>query len=394
MTAAGPRARRSVFVAEIVALTVAIAVDTVLALRQGRPDNALAAGFVSMVASVGPAVAVLAVLRRRFPRRIGRLGAAVTGLSLVSTASTVVASNLGLQRTAEPMVTEVLAAALLAGAGCRRLPPLQAGTLAAATGLAVVAAPVLRYGVDSPVALVAVPAALMWGVALAMGLVLRDADTRHLREVEQMRTNERLQLARELHDLVTHYVSGIVVRVQAAKSLAGRPDVPAQHPAEVYGEVEQAGTEALVAMRKLVGMLRSNEHALPLPSSSLGDIVRSATSEAEEVDIPEDVNEMPVPPELASTIHRVMLEATTNARRHAPQSSVTVVVRVANDEIVLDICNDMTSTVEKPPGYGLVGMTERVAALGGTLTAGPQPGNQWRVTARLPLDETALPRGV
>lgn len=375
-------------------MIAATVVDTVLSLWQDRPDDSLAAGFVSMVASVGPAVAVLAVLRRRFPNRIGRLGAVVTALSLMSTGSTVVASSLGLERAAEPMVTELLAAALLAGAGCRRLPPVRAGMLAAATGLAVGAAPVLRYGIDSPVALVAVPAALMWGVALALGLVLRDADTQHLREVEQIRTNERLELARELHDLVTHYVSGIVVRVQAARSLAGRPDLPVQDPAEVYGEVEQAGTEALVAMRKLVGMLRSNDHALPLPSSGLGDIVRSATPDSVEVDIPQDMAGLPVPAELSSTIHRVVLEAMTNARRHAPQASVAVTVRVAEGEVMLDITNDMTSTVVKPAGYGLTGMAERVTALGGTLTAGPQPDGRWRVTARLPLDETTLPRGV
>ena len=319
------------FVAEVVALLVAVVVDTVLALRLDRPDNALAAGFVSMVASVGPAVAVLAVLRRRFPRRIGGLGAAVAGLSLVSTASTVIAGSLGLRSAAEPVVTEVLAAALLAGAGSRRLPPVQAVTLAAATGVTVVAAPVVRYGIDSPVALLAVPAALMWGVALAIGLVLRDADTRHLSEVEQMRTNERVQLARELHDLVTHYISGIVVRVQAASSLAGRPGVPVQEPADVYAEVEQAGTEALAAMRELVGMLRSSEYALPMPSSSLGEIVRSVASAGARVDIPEDTAALPVPPDVSSAIHRVLLEAMTNARRHAPQAEVAVTVREAED---------------------------------------------------------------
>jgi signal transduction histidine kinase len=398
MTAAGPPARRGVFVAEIVALIAATAVDSVLAVRLGTGRRPLA-GLVSPVTSVGTAVAVLAVLRRRFPRRIGRLGAAVVAFSLLSSAVTAWA---GLRPPTEPVATEVVAAALLTGAGCRRLRPVQAVALAVAAGLAVVAAPVVRYGIESPMALLAVPAALLWGAALAIGLILRDADARHLAEVDQVRTNERLRMARELHDLVAHYITGIVVRVQAARSLAGNPDVPVQDPVEVYGEIEDAGAEALVAMRKLVGMLRSSEHALPLPSAGLGDIVRAAVPAQATVDIAEEVDALRVPPELSSTVHRVVLEAMTNTRRHAPDATeILVAVRLEDGDLVLDISNDMVPDTppDQPSGYGIVGMTERVAALGGTLDAGPRPGNRWRITARLPLEpaETAagrLPGGV
>jgi signal transduction histidine kinase len=391
MTAAGPPARRSVFVAEIVALVVTTAVDTVLAVRFDTPHDPVTTGLVSLVTSVGSAVAALAVLRRRFPRRIGLLGAAVVGFSLLSTAVSAVTGT-----TADPVATEVLAAALLTGAGCRRLPPVRAVTLAIAAGVAVVTAPLVRYGIESPVALLAVPAALLWGAALAIGLILRDADARHLTEVDQVRTNERLQMARELHDLVAHYVSGIVVRVQAARSLAGNPDVPAQDPAEVYGEIEEAGAEALIAMRKLVGMLRSSEHALPLPSSTLGDIVRTAVAGHATVDIQEELDTMRGAPELSGTVHRVVLEAMTNTRRHAPQATeVLVSVRLDDRDLVLDISNDMVPAQppEQPAGYGIVGMTERVTALGGTLESGPQPGNRWRTTARLPLEPEDSPFG-
>jgi hypothetical protein len=98
MAAAGPPARRSVLVAEIVAIGVAVSVDIVLALRQSAHAN----GWLSQLSSVGAAAAVLAVLRRRFPGRIGLLGAAVAGLSLFSTTVTVVAEGFGVTAAAEP----------------------------------------------------------------------------------------------------------------------------------------------------------------------------------------------------------------------------------------------------------------------------------------------------
>ncbi|HYQ65354.1 sensor histidine kinase [Actinophytocola sp.] len=388
MTAAGPPARRSVLVAEIVAIGVAVSVDIVLALQRTAHAN----GWLSQLSSVGAAAAVLAVLRRRFPGRIGLLGAAVAGLSLFSTTVTVVAEGIGVTAAPEPFVTEVLAAALMTGAVCRRLSPVHAASLAAASGVAVVAAPVVRFGIGSTMALFAVPAALMWGVALAIGVILRDADARHQAEVEQVRTNERLELARELHDLVTHYISGIVVRVQAARSLSGRQGIAAEDPVDVYVDVEQAGAEALTAMRKLVGMLRNSHFAVPLPSSRLGDVIRSAAPQAT-VDTVDDVGSLSVPTDVASTVHRVVLEATTNARRHAPRAEVTVQAHREDAELVLRISNDGASGPHRPAGYGLTGMTERVAALGGVLTAGPQPGDVWLVSARLPLDPT-VPRGV
>ncbi|MBY8854674.1 histidine kinase, partial [Saccharothrix sp. MB29] len=78
-------------------------------------------------------------------------------------------------------------------------------------------------GPDGPAALLAVAAALTWGAALALGLILRDADARHRRELERTRADDRLRLARELHDLVAHHVTGIVVRTRAGPAVGRAP---------------------------------------------------------------------------------------------------------------------------------------------------------------------------
>ncbi|WP_083268319.1 histidine kinase [Lentzea guizhouensis] len=115
-------------------------------------------------------------------------------------------------------MTETLALLLVAAAG-PAVAAVRAAVLAVAACAAVVLAPIVRYGLDYPAALVPV-AALAWGAAVALGLILRDADARHRRELERIRTEDRLQLARDLHDLVAHHVTGIVVRTRAAQALA------------------------------------------------------------------------------------------------------------------------------------------------------------------------------
>ncbi|HEX6340168.1 sensor histidine kinase [Umezawaea sp.] len=385
MATTGPPARRGVLVAEITALVVATIADNVLVVRQGGNSGVVSSALSAVVPHMGTAVAVLAVLRRRFPDRVALLGWSVIGLSALSTAVAGFVGMTGVGSASHPVVTEVLAVALVAGAGCRRLRPVGATVLATAAGITVVSAPVVRYGFESRAALGAVPAALLWGTALAIGLVLRDADARHVAALDRVRESERLQLARELHDLVAHHVSGIVVLAQAAHALAEDPSVPDQDPVEVYREVEQAGAEALTSMRRLVGMLRSDPLP-PLPSGTLGDAVRAAAGDQAEVDVTEELDGMPVPSDLSSTVHRIVLESMTNVRRHAPgATAVEVSAYVDEGELVLDIRNDGVSGDRGGDGYGLVGMAERVSSLGGALDAGPEPDNRWRTTAWLPL---------
>ncbi|HEX7303066.1 sensor histidine kinase [Lentzea sp.] len=390
MTAEGTTARRGVFVAEVAVLVVAVVVDLVLATRGDAPRGVLGPLLTTIVPYAGEATAVLAVLRRRFPRRIELLGGAVVALSLLGTA----VAGLVDRVPAQPPVTEVLAVLLVAAAGCRRLPAVRAAVLAVTACATVVLAPVVRYGLGFPAALFPVAAALAWGAAVALGLILRDADARHRRELDRIRTEDRLQLARDLHDLVAHHVTGIVVRTRAAQALAGNPAAPPQDPLDVYDQIEQAAAEALTATRGLVGVLRSDE-PLPSPSLVLGDVVRAAVGEEASVQMTGDVDTLTLPAQVSVALHRVLLEALTNTRRHARASEVLVTARTDGDELVLEIDND--GAPAGPPaqgGHGVVGMGERMDALGGELTAGPHGDGGWRVTARLPLEPGTLPRGI
>ncbi|MFD2420847.1 sensor histidine kinase [Amycolatopsis pigmentata] len=395
-----PPNRRGILVAEVAVLVLVGLADAVLVFRMKHSTGLVPGLLGPLVPSAGEGTAVLAVLRRRFPDRVFVLGSAVAALSLASTGASAAIAIAHQGSWAYPGATEVVAMALLTGAATRRLPARHAAGVALAGVVAMVATPVVRYGIGSPVALLAVPAALLWGAAVAVGLILRDADRRHLSELADVRAGERLQLARELHDLIAHHVSGIVVRAQAAKAIAENPSATAQDPVMVYTEIEQAGTEALTATRRLVGMLRASEPVAVMPGSGVGDAVRAAVDDhgalepALDIDIADELDGPAAPPELVITVHRLVLEALTNVRRHAPNATrVTLGATVDTCDLVLDIHNDGAGA--RPgnragSGYGLVGMAERVAALGGTLRAGPERGRSWRLTARLPLERTGM----
>lgn len=380
---------------EIVVLAAAMVADVLLVLRTPGGGAGWAAPLGGL-ASTGTAVPVLVVLRRRFPRHIGVLGSAVAALSVLGTA---VPSMAGAR--SQPPIAEIVATGLLAASAGRKLEPRRAAALAPALGVVMIAAPLLRYGSDVPAALLAVGAAAYWGACLGVGLILRAADARERDALERVRGHERLQLARELHDLVSHHVSGIVVRVQAARAITeAKPDEDGH--AAVYREIEEAGSAALAAARRLVGMLRDTEGVPPPAGAVLGDAVRAATGSFARADVAEELDQLPVPAQLATTIHRVVTEALTNVRRHAPAATeVAVSARVEADELALEIRNDgvPATPLPSPGGFGIIGMTERLAMLGGTLTAGPEAGSRWRVAARLPLGGEdapfdALPRGI
>jgi signal transduction histidine kinase len=248
MRTAGTRARRGMLGTEIAVLAAAVVADSVLTVRVPGAAPGVAAQLAGVVTSTGAAIPVLAVLRRRFPRHIGVLGIVVAALSAMSTAAQVAG-----HARPQPAIAEIVAAGLVTASAGRKLAPKHAAALAPALGVVMIAAPLLRYGVDVPVALFAVAAAAYWGACLGVGLILRAADVRQRDALERVRGQERLQLARELHDLVSHHVSGIVVRVQAARAITEAGTDEGNHAA-VYREIEEAGGEALAAARRLVGM--------------------------------------------------------------------------------------------------------------------------------------------
>ncbi|QUQ62369.1 sensor histidine kinase [Kutzneria sp. CA-103260] len=371
--------RRGPMVAECVVLGLLLAVDIGWAVHAGLPSGLIGQAAFELVPGQSTAVALLAVLRRRFPKRVLVLGCVVAALSLIGTGAFVASAALGQPLPMELGLTELLALALLVGSAARRLAPVPAVVVVTAGAVAMIAQALLRYGFGG---LVAVPTAVVWGGALAVGLLLRDADFRRSSALSEVRVGERLLLARELHDLVAHHITGVVVLSQAGRRIAPERD-------EVFGEIEQAGAEALAAMRRLVGMLRTEGELDATPSGLLDAVERAVPPEAQ-LTVQDGLDVLSVTPEAATTVHRVIQESVTNAHRHAPQArQIEVAVRVDDEWLVVEVVNDgVRAAPGGHRGYGLVGMAERVDALGGSLLAGAVPGQRWRVSARLPLVRT------
>jgi signal transduction histidine kinase len=337
--------------AEVAALVLLAAVDAVLGLRS-------AFAWSGIPQSAGVAAAVVAVLRRRFP--LPAAGAGALALAAVAAAP-------GLSSLA------ALASALIVGAACRRLRPL--GAVAFALPGAAVLVETGRADLWS-----AVGGAVLWGVAVAAGLMLRDADARRRAEAARARTAERLRIARELHDVVAHHVTGIVVLAQAS-GIAGGTDG--------YAEIEGAAKEALTAMRRLVRTLRSDE-AAPERTDDLERSLRIAVGDDPRVRLTVE-NVRALPARVVATAYWLTLEALTNARRHAAaDAEITVDARTGKGpfDAALDlvIANDAVPAQPPGEGFGLVGMAERVRDAGGTLRAGPAGDGRWEVVARLPLN--------
>ncbi|MDG4786128.1 histidine kinase [Micromonospora sp. WMMD1102] len=330
--------------------------------------------------AVGSAVALT--------RRRHRLRAAVAGLGVAAVAIAV-ARSAGLP--AEPGPALALALAVLVGSALRHLPPRSAGAVAGA-GLAIVVGAQLAFPSSSGGGLGAVPAlnAAGWLAALAGGLGLRLLAARRAAATERVRQDERLALARELHDVVAHHITGIVVQAQAAQIVARRH--PERAGAALAG-IESAGSDALAAMRRVVGLLRDTDDAAPTGADpeQLGELVRRFADHGPPVRLrlPDGEDTSDWPPEVASTVHRVVRESLTNVARHAPQArSVTVTVARDGTALTVEVVDDAPPAGSRYPhraGYGLVGMRERLEALGGTLRAGPGPEAGWAVHASLPV---------
>ncbi|OXM45129.1 sensor histidine kinase [Amycolatopsis alba] len=377
---AAPPPVRGLVIAEVVVLA---GLNIEQLVRRLIVPGPAPAGEVLYFAS-GLLLGVLALLRRRFPARTAALTTSGIALSLVCSAAGF------LSRPAAEVSgdTEAVALAVLVGAACHRLPRGHAAVLAVLGGLTMAGAPVLRFGGTSTTLTVAVVWALLWGCSVIVGLILRDGDARREAALAATRDRERLALARELHDLVAHHITGVVVRTQAAGVvLADGPE----H--DLIKEIEQAGAEALGAVRRLVMMLRSPELASQVTVGGLVETIEAAVGDDEGVTVllADGLEDLAVAPETVSTVHRVVLESLNNVRRHAPDARrVTVVVEPADDRRCLrvEVGNDglRPGRVRRSPGgYGLIGMAERISALDGTLTAGGHGERGWRVLAELPL---------
>ncbi|TDC63132.1 sensor histidine kinase [Actinomadura sp. GC306] len=197
---------------------------------------------------------------------------------------------------------------------------------------------------------------------------------------------ERLRIARELHDMVAHSIG--IIAIQAG--VGGRViDTQPGEARNALNAIEVTSRETLAGLRRMLTALRRDDAgAAPLgPAPGLGDLDRlaEATKDAGvRVDLRVKGELRPLPPDVDLSAYRIVQEAVTNVVRHAGTDACRVTIRYGDGELSIEVDDDGRGGV-LGVGYGIVGMRERVGLLRGDLTAGPRPGGGFRVAARLPL---------
>jgi signal transduction histidine kinase len=219
------------------------------------------------------------------------------------------------------------------------------------------------------------------------------------REAEAARrvTEERLRIARDLHDAVGHHLA--LIRVQAGVA-AHVLDTPPQRAAEALEHIRVASKAALDELRDTVGLLREpgdRPPVDPVPGlAGIDDLLASFRRSGLTVRETVDGAQRPVPPAADVTAYRVIQESLTNACKHTGPTTVTVRLTYRPDGLHISVHNGPSNRRPGPgaaggPGHGLAGMRERVSALGGRLQAGGLPGGGFEVTAVLPYAAPAVP---
>jgi signal transduction histidine kinase len=196
---------------------------------------------------------------------------------------------------------------------------------------------------------------------------------------------ERRRIARELHDVVSHAVTVVVLQARGGRSMLDRD--PTQTRAALDA-IEQSGQEALAEMRRLVTLLREpGTDTAPQPGmADIGALVDAATASGAHVSLVITGDSVALSPGTSLTGYRLVQEALTNALGHAPGKAVRVEVDYGPSTFNLLVSNPVPEATEPPGGgYGLFGMGERVSLYGGTLAYGPEDG-QWTVRGTLPYD--------
>ncbi len=233
----------------------------------------------------------------------------------------------------------------------------------------------------------AIGAAVVLLFPAALGAVVRLRARDQAREIDRTRSRERERLARELHDTVAHHVSAIAIQAQAGQAVAANDP---ERGLETLAVIEQAASRTLAEMRDIVRALREDEAAELAPQKGLADLEELKAGAGDqhpvELELSGDLDELR--PAVGAALYRMAQEAITNAVRHARnKSGIWVQVHGEDEAVRLTVTDDGQGAAhgrDKAVGYGLVGLAERAALLGGTLEAGPGVGRGWRVEAVLP----------
>ena len=339
--------------------------------------------------------AVLVVLLRRWPLLV--LAAAVAACGLVMASG------------AEPLLLAALvgvACYLVASRVPRRVSIAAVAAAAATLGAALGYAALARTG--APVAVEAVegflPLAAAWFVGDAVAARRRylaglaeQAERERAAEVERARREvreERVRIARELHDVVAHALAVITVQAGVGRRLmAGRPE----EGSGALESIEVIGRTAHEELRVVLGLLREEgieaEDLSPVPRlADLTELAATVRASGTPVELRMPGTDRRLSPALELTVYRVVQEALTNVVKHAPGARATVDVAVLGKDVRIEVTDDgnPAGRADRPgvmPGHGIVGMRERIGAFGGSIVAGPCPGGGgFRVLAEVPAE--------
>jgi signal transduction histidine kinase len=334
-------------------------------------------------AVLAAALTGLLVLRRRAPL------AALAAMLPLGIAQTAQAEASAFFRGFVPVILLVYAAAAQAP---KRWSLAATAYALAGLGVIVVISPDLELTNEVPFS---APIVLL---AWALGRYLRSREQRaHTAEANaaslratsaQVLEEERARIARELHDVIAHSVSVMVVQAGAARTLLTE-DVESAR--ESLLAVERSGRQALEEMRRLLGMLRRDQReAELLPQPGLGSVhalVERVRATGLDIELTVDGTPSPLPPGVDLSAYRILQEALTNTVRHARASAARVRLAYRANLVEVEVEDDGAgNATAHGDGHGLIGMRERVDLYGGTFEAGPRTGGGFRVRASLPLE--------
>lgn len=260
----------------------------------------------------------------------------------------------------------------------------------AAIAIILIAVAMLLLG-QFPVSRILIPSGALSLVAWVIGDYIRsrrqfinDIVARHQQEREQAAEDERLRIARELHDVVAHNVSVMAIQAGAAR-------VSGNSSEETLKSIELSARDTLAELNKLVGVLRKNPGAPELaPRPTLDDIdalLKPARDAGLEVTLKITGEKRLLPAALELSAYRIVQEAITNVLKHANASRVEVLIEYSPEGVALTISDNGTGPGEAPStGHGLIGMRERVALFGGKMGTGSSALGGFIVHARLPVN--------
>jgi len=209
--------------------------------------------------------------------------------------------------------------------------------------------------------------------------------TRQAEQARRVAMQERLAIARDLHDVLAHNISVINVQANTALHLMDRQPERARDALTAIHEVSR---QALGELRSVLGVLRADGTGAPLVPSPgldrLGELAATARAAGIAVELEQEGVSRQVPADVDAAAYRIVQEALTNTVRHSGGHAATIRLRYEAEALTIEVDDDGQAAGPPRPGNGLAGMTERARALGGTLDAGPRASGGFRVLARLP----------